>query len=370
MEDVLISDSCIYINGFEWSHPQTRENCHCDKCWDCTLMQRNSNNIDINVKAIDFTINESSRILFFSWSDNHKGFIPFKVLLNRSLWSAMNQKLTVLWKDLLPTKNDFPCCRFDYKILLEDKSMLLFCFQEIMQKGIAQIYNAPTSEGHLLEFSKQIGLGPPVSTLFGSFFTVQSMPGLNQEKNQAYTPSQLPLHTDLPFYDSPPEIFLFSCLEAAYVGGESVYTDGFSAGYRLQEEFPHFFTSLCTFPITHRDDTTKWKMMYQAPIIEFDQTTNSIICIRDNPAPRDTASGFIPIEWYTAYKKFREFVDDEAQHFVYKMQPGDVTIFDNWRLYHGRFSYSGDRVRTMNGMYTQRTHLKSAIRMLEADLDT
>ena len=42
------------------------------------------------------------------------------------------------------------------------------------------------------------------------------------------------------------------------------------------------------------------------------------------------------------------------------MNPGDLTIFDNWRVYHARNSFKGDN-RHMEGCYVEWSHVRSKI---------
>lgn len=56
----------------------------------------------------------------------------------------------------------------------------------------------------------------------------------------------------------------------------------------------------------------------------------------------------------------REF-EDPDNRIIFKLKPGTVMIFDNWRVLHGRLSYTGKR--TMTGCYVARTEYQSTLRV-------
>ena len=134
----------------------------------------------------------------------------------------------------------------------------------------------------------------------------------------------------------------------------------------------------------HRDDTAAWQMMSLKPLIQL-HADGSLHRVEDNPSCRDSNMYWNPPhDWYEAYSVYRGIVEDATRHFHYAMEPGDITIFDNWRVYHGRNGFptgdddsssSGQQQRAlpsrfMTGLYVARTHFHSAVRMLEAGNET
>ena len=55
-------------------------------------------------------------------------------------------------------------------------------------------------------------------------------------------------------------------------------------------------------------------------------------------------------QFYSDLKVLTELVEDVKYQWRFKLNPGTVMIFDNWRVLHGRFSYTGKR--TMTGKIT------------------
>jgi trimethyllysine dioxygenase len=147
--------------------------------------------------------------------------------------------------------------------------------------------------------------------------------------------------------------------------------DGIAAAEQLRDENLEYFKVLSTVPMIHRDDTAAWQMVSMQPLIQLNEN-GTVYRIVDNPACRDSNQYWTPPAiWFEAYGAFRSIVEDSSHHFVYPMVSGDITIFDNWRVYHGRqgFPDQGEaQSRFMTGMYCTRTHLNSAVRLLEARL--
>lgn len=66
--------------------------------------------------------------------------------------------------------------------------------------------------------------------------------------------------------------------------------------------------------------------------------------------------------FYQAYQAFAREVQSPTNEWHFKMKPGTMCIFDNWRLLHGRTAYTGQR--QMVGSYVARTEYLSVARTL------
>jgi trimethyllysine dioxygenase len=103
---------------------------------------------------------------------------------------------------------------------------------------------------------------------------------------------------------------------------------------------------------------------YCAPMIQLDARTNKVVQIRFNDADRapfNTVNSSEIRQFYRDLKFLaKEFNRDENQ-ITFKLKPGRVMIFDNWRVLHGRLAYKGRR--TMSGSYVSRTEFQSVLRV-------
>jgi hypothetical protein len=87
------------------------------------------------------------------------------------------------------------------------------------------------------------GTEGPMRTLYGSvWFTSSSdqMKGTSTA-DSAYGQGGLPLHTDMTYHRDPPGLQIFTMIQPALEGGESVFGDGFAAAKRLLDEDPGAF---------------------------------------------------------------------------------------------------------------------------------
>lgn len=80
----------------------------------------------------------------------------------------------------------------------------------------------------------------------------------------------------------------------------------------------------------------------------------------------------VPLEavdlWYEAYNKFIEIANETAVQF--KTHPGDVFVFNNRRMLHGRtaFEDTPDNKRHLIGAYVDWDYIYSKMRVLQTKL--
>lgn len=66
-------------------------------------------------------------------------------------------------------------------------------------------------------------------------------------------------------------------------------------------------------------------------------------------------------QFYSDLKVLSREFEDLGNRITFKLKPGTVMIFDNWRVLHGRMAYTGKR--TMTGCYVARTEFQSTLRV-------
>lgn len=80
-------------------------------------------------------------------------------------------------------------------------------------------------------------------------------------------------------------------------------------------------------------------------------------------APFNTLPQNEVLEFYKNYRLFAEKVVAPANEWKFKLTPGTVCIFDNWRILHGRTAYTGKR--QVVGCYVARNEFLSVARTME-----
>lgn len=68
------------------------------------------------------------------------------------------------------------------------------------------------------------------------------------------------------------------------------------------------------------------------------------------------------LEFYEDLRTLSAEIQSPANEWWFKLRPGTVVIFDNWRLLHGRSAYTGRR--QLCGCYVSRTEFQSVARTM------
>jgi gamma-butyrobetaine dioxygenase len=94
-----------------------------------------------------------------------------------------------------------------------------------------------------------------------------------------------------------------------------------------------------------------------------------LICVRFNnrsAAPITDVPYEDMVDYYAAYRRFAEIIDDPAMALGFKLDPGESFIVDNTRVLHARRGYSGAGSRWLQGCYADKDGLLSTLAALEA----
>ncbi|KAB1272172.1 Gamma-butyrobetaine dioxygenase [Camelus dromedarius] len=190
--------------------------------------------------------------------------------------------------------------------------------------------------------------------------------------NVAYTTGKLSFHTDYPALHHPPGVQLLHCIKQTVTGGDSEIVDGFNVCRKLKEKNPQAFQILSSTFVDFTDigvDYCDFSVQSKHKIIELDDK-GQVVRINFNNATRDTIFD-VPIEkvqpFYAALKEFVDLMNCKEFKLTFKMNPGDVITFDNWRLLHGRRSYeAGTEIsRHLEGAYADWDVVMSRLRILK-----
>ena len=239
---------------------------------------------------------------------------------------------------------------------------LLRWLRLLRASGVAVLRGTPREPRSVLALAGLIG--PARATNFGEHFDVVSKPEPN---SNAYTALGLLCHTDLPNWERPPDYQLLHCLENDADGGDSVLVDGFRAAEELRRRDPAAFRLLSGMPIDFRFEDNESDIRFRAPTIALDEA-GGVAEVRFNFAVMDAISA--PSARMgalcRALRAFAAVVRDPALECRYRLQPGELLVFDNRRVLHGRaaFDPSSGR-RHLQGCYVDRDQLLSRIRVLE-----
>lgn len=251
----------------------------------------------------------------------------------------------------------------------------------LFQNGAVLVKNAPTAvnleDPVVASFGRTALAGLSHAELYGETFHVQSTPNAN---NIAYTSHPLPPHQDLAYYQSKPGFQLLHCVtnDSTMVrGGESTLVDAMAAATELQHLAPDLFEILCQTEATFLKQREGADMVLRRPHIEVDSTTRNVVTAV-NWSPPFEGPLSCPVDqvkdYYVAYAAFELMLDNAAlssspaaaannyknlQHlplseslvrdlsdyaaeytWVRRLDPGDILIFNNQRMLHGRRGFT------------------------------
>lgn len=250
--------------------------------------------------------------------------------------------------------------RFDYGDVMESGQGLEAWLSALLEHGIAVIADTPRRDREVVRVAERVAYARRSN--FGEHFEVRAEPN---PVNNAYTALKLPNHTDLCNWERSPGYQFLHCLENTATGGDSTLVDGFRAAEALRHADAEAFRVLSTTPVLFRFHDTECDLRFHAPIIGLDDS-GRFERIRFNfglfgvqVLPPDETMAL-----YAAYRKFARLVRDDRYQIRFRLRPGDLLTFDNWRVLHGRLAYQPSTgKRHLQGCYVDRDEVLSRLRM-------
>ncbi len=248
----------------------------------------------------------------------------------------------------------------NYKTAKSNKKLFIRWLKSLNYYGFAKMTRCEKKSGTVIKIAKLFGYVR--ETNYGKWFDVKSK---TNAVNLAYTNLGLQAHTDNPYRDPVPTIQILHCLKSSTKGGDSKVVDGFSAALRLKKENKKYFnllTKYCSrFEFKGKKNVhlkSRFPMIVLSPdkkLTAVHFNNRSIAAIKDVPF-HDM------LNYYKAYRKFSNIIDDPKMAVTFKLNPGDCFIVDNTRVLHARTPYSGNGSRWLQGCYSDKDGLLSSIR--------
>lgn len=252
-----------------------------------------------------------------------------------------------------------------YPRLRQDRQALGGWLAAVRRYGFAVITEVPTDSGSLCDVAGLFGYVR--ETNYGRWFEVRAEVN---PTNLAYTNLGLQAHTDNPYRDPVPTLQLLCCLENSVEGGDSIVVDGFAVARRLQHENPRGFELLARHPVRFEyAGSSGVCLRTKRPFIELGPD-GEMIAIRFN---NRSAAPFVDVpyddmaDFYAAYRRFAEILEDPGMEVTFKLKPGELFIVDNTRVMHARKAFSGTGKRWLQGCYADKDGLLSTLAAIEAE---
>ncbi len=228
---------------------------------------------------------------------------------------------------------------------------------KVARYGFGKVINGPIEDGALFKIVDLFGFVR--ETNYGKHFEVRTEVN---PTNLAFTGLGLQAHTDNPYRDPVPSLQVLYCLQSSAAGGENMVVDGFAAALRLRDENEAYFDVLADhcarFEYAGEEDvclTSRRPMIELAPdgeLVGMRFNNRSLAAVTDVPFDKMA-------DYYAAYRRLGEIIDDEAMEVTFRLNPGEGFIVDNTRVLHARKGYSGEGTRWLQGCYSDKDGLRS-----------
>ncbi|MEJ0064664.1 MAG: TauD/TfdA family dioxygenase [Caulobacteraceae bacterium] len=201
-------------------------------------------------------------------------------------------------------------------------------------------------------------------TNYGRLFDVRIEP---RPGNLAYTDQALDLHADNPYRDPVPTLQLLHAITTDDVGGETLFVDGFAHAEALRREAPDAFETLARTPVRFTfaaESGERWS--HTAPVLSVG-ATGAVETVRLNHRSLDLAPGDAAATdaWYDAYLAYYDRLHAPQAAYGRRLAPGEVVIFDNRRLVHGRRGLTSGSPRWLRGCYADADGLTATLARLD-----
>ncbi len=276
--------------------------------------------------------------------------------------AAARRALPRLWRANLTEE----LASFPHAALREGGEAALFALlQALCDDGLVRLRGAPLRPEATAEIAAR--LGPLRETSYGRVQDLVSKPDPKVAGQTAR--AQVP-HTDEPFRYSPPGVLLFHCLADAGGGaGASLMVDGFRIAEDLRAEAPDAFELLASHQIAfERHHPGEVALQAEARVFSRD-ATGRVCGVRFNDRCIGPQTWPFPVmpELLDALADLSRRVQDPANQARIALEPGDVLIFDNQRVLHGRTAFERSAgARHLRSCHLDRDGVHSRYRTLAA----
>ncbi len=250
-----------------------------------------------------------------------------------------------------------------YQALSTGNAALGAWLAAVRRYGVALMTGGPVASGAVCDVAALFGYVR--ETNYGRWFDVRTEV---KPSNLAYTGLGLQAHTDNPYRDPVPTLQILYCLENSAAGGDSLVVDGFMAASRLRNEAPDMFDLLSRYSARFEyRGAAGVCLRSRKPMIELtpDGELTGIRFNNRSTAPIVDVPYDHMHDYYAAYRRFAEIIDDPGMAVRFKLAPGECFIVDNTRVLHARTGYSGTGTRWLQGCYADKDGLLSTLANIE-----
>uniref|UniRef100_A0A3P9N6H4 Trimethyllysine dioxygenase, mitochondrial n=1 Tax=Poecilia reticulata TaxID=8081 RepID=A0A3P9N6H4_POERE len=339
-----------------------RDHCRSASSYNSATHQRS-----LDTGSLELTLRpESSAVedgqLVLTWPGGHVSEFSLGWLAENSYEGrkTVMEQPRILWNANVYQNARISAAKWD-KFMSCDSELKKF-LQNYLLYGIAFVDDVPATVEATEEVTRRVSLIR--ETTYGRMWSFTSD---FSRGDTAYSQLALDRHTDTSYFQEPCGIQVFHCLRHEGSGGETLLVDGFYAAEKLRQHSPENFELLCRVPIRHEyiENTENHQnhMTGIGPVLNVYPWNSELYMIRYNNYDRsvmNTMPHDIIRRWYVAHRQLTTELRRPENELWVKLTPGKVIFIDNWRVLHGRESFTG--LRQLCGCYLTRDDVLSAAR--------
>jgi gamma-butyrobetaine dioxygenase len=284
------------------------------------------------------------------------------------VWSAGRLRAWAQWREAAPAIRHWPDGAvmanrpaIGYADYLAGDDVLLAALSQLQSFGFVLLSDCGTEPDEVERAVARFGYIR--ETNYGRLFDVRVAA---DPDNLAFTAHALEPHTDNPYRDPVPTLQLLHGLESAGTGGATFFLDGFAlAGWFRQAHAEHFallsatavpFAFLAADGAQHQALTPVIRCDADGEVTGLRFNHRALGALRGNAA--DAA------RWYESYLVFAAEAGAKRRRHSRVLAPGEIAIWDNERILHGRGAFPGTARRRLRGCYADRDGLRATLARL------
>jgi trimethyllysine dioxygenase len=335
-----------------------RDHAHDEETFHPITMQRNIHTASIapDIAASDVIVANGD--ISITWDAGDSSSIPVDFLANFRTPSTASVSLgidRVLWDANMIGSGP----RTPYEEIVSSDEGMLDWLSNVATYGFGLAVGVPATGEATKELLEKVAYIR--RSIFGGFWEFEAD---MSKADTAYTNIELLSHTDATYSNDAP-VQLLHCLYFEGTGGESTIADSFRVAAELKKESPKHYETLSTVLVPGQYIGDGSHLMAARPVLRHDDAGN-LVQVSFNNA--DRAPFLLPpdemVAFYDAIRAFDRLSNQHHLQWRHQLEPGEAMLFDNWRVMHGRASYSGGR--KLCGAYLNHEDFESKIRMLQA----
>lgn len=333
-----------------------RDHAKDEDSWDPRSNQRKiyTAAIDPNLYIKKAILKEDGKSVDILWSDLSK---PINYNLDFFIKNSISFKKKIsnikIWEKKDIIDNDI---YLNFETAVSNEGFKYF-LNKLYNYGFVVVQNCKTDLSSVEKIAKKIGYVR--ESIFGGLWSFESN---NDMADSAYTQDELRPHTDSTYSNDAPGLQLLLCCHYKAKGGESIMVDGFNIAQQIFKKRRDLYDLLSEIEVTGQYLGDGVFLEAKRPIFKLN-SKKELIQVSFNNYDRAAfrMDDKKTIQFYEAIREFDTIANNKDFQWRHILKPGELLIFNNWRILHGRGSFIGER--KMSGCYINKEDFDSSCRM-------